>query len=73
MFKQIAFTTYIDDDEEEIFGGIGEYEEINGEEVLQRVICGCCGGTFEPKEVVIKHVFNHWINLGDEILGDWTP
>ena len=39
------------------------------------VICGCCGGIFEADDlenvgITIEHVYDHWVDLSEEILGD---
>ena len=46
-------------------GGIAIYE--NAE--LQGVICGCCGGFFEPHEITILRQ-KPWVNIADEIIGE---
>ena len=73
MFHQIRFKVIVPDlmDEgENIFGGIGEYAEIEDEEILIRVICGCCGGTFEPNEIEVLDKYDTWIDLTETIVGD---
>ena len=47
---------------DEIFGGI----MVNN----QYVICGCCGSIFETDEVIICQVYNSWLNISDEIIGE---
>lgn len=73
MFHQIRFKVIapdLMDEGENIFGGIGEYAEIEDEEILIRVICGCCGSTFEPNEIEILDKYDTWIDLTETIVGD---
>ena len=57
------------------------YDKINNEKhggILTDngdIICGCCGGLIEKEDVdsdveIIK-VFEDWVELTDEICGDW--
>lgn len=34
------------------------------------VICGCCGGIVNFSEIYYMRVYNNWINLDEEIIGD---
>ena len=34
------------------------------------IICGCCGGIVDPKEVTIVKVYDNWVSLSEEIIGD---
>lgn len=34
------------------------------------VICGCCGGIVSFGEIYYIRVYNNWINLDEEIIGD---
>lgn len=34
-----------------------------------RVICGCCGGIFEPEDITVVKVFSNWENISDAIAG----
>lgn len=34
------------------------------------VICGCCGGIFEIEEIEIVEVYDYWVDLSDDIIGD---
>lgn len=34
-----------------------------------QIICGCCGGLFEPEEVVIIKEYEDWVDLSEEIKG----
>lgn len=63
MWKQVQFK----DPDGKILGGIAFYERNHN---LKEVICGCCGCTFDPNEVEIIQVYENWINLSDEIIGD---
>ena len=66
--KQVKFTVNSDTIESQrgILGGIALY---NGFDELQGVICGCCGGIFEPKEINIVRVME-WIPISEEIIGE---
>lgn len=55
--KQIKFR-----DDEAIFGGILTDDNT--------IICGCCGGTFEKNEVEILEIYDSWIDLSSEIIGN---
>ena len=73
FYKQVKFIDKtVSPKEQEILGGIAAYqqEDENDEPKLLFVICGCCGGTFEPDEVEIITVYHHWINLTETIIGD---
>ena len=48
-------------DDEVPFGGIAYGTEI---------ICGCCGGTVPFEDCVFIETME-WINISDEIMGDW--
>ena len=52
------------------FREIGEDIEIGG--ILLddgKIICGCCGGLFEPEDVEIIREYEDWIDLSEEIKG----
>ena len=49
-------------------GGIAIYES-DLHEKPEYIICGCCGGTFEPDEVEIIRVME-WLPISEEILGE---
>ena len=34
-----------------------------------RVLCGCCGGIFEPEEITIVKVFHDWGDISNAIAG----
>ena len=34
------------------------------------IICGCCGGIFNPERVEGLEIFDFWVDLSEEILGD---
>ena len=69
IVEQVKFRSNIDEDivecKEEAIGGIAIYEN----KKLQYVICGCCGGIFEPDECEIVEVLE-WLPISDEIMGD---
>ena len=72
MFEQVRFQIVnpgLTDVDNDIYGGIAEYAEIEGEPFLLRVICGCCGCVFEPEDVKILERYS-WANISDEITGD---
>ena len=68
MYKQVVFYE-IDADERILYGGIAHY---NAHDEIDYVICGCCGGVMEAEEVEIVKVFDWWVPLCDEIIGDFT-
>ena len=65
--KQVKF---LDKENDVIHGGILDDEG--------NVICGCCGGLIEKEDIgdapncthKILTIYDVWINLDDEILGD---
>lgn len=56
-----------EDEEGNIFGGIVIDDENNDYEF---VLCGCCGSLFEIQDVKIIEIFDTWVNLSDEIIGE---
>lgn len=68
-FHQVSFKIISkdlqDEDPNHLFGGIACY----GGDNLQFVICGCCGGVFEPEDIRVVRVFR-WIDICDAIIGD---
>lgn len=73
FYKQVKFVdNTLPAEEQEILGGIAAYkqEDENEEPELLFIICGCCGGTFEPKEVEIITTYDDWVNLTDTIVGN---
>lgn len=71
MCKQVKFRIINKDvgATDEILGGIGIYkEDIECNENLINVICGCCGGMFEPEDIEILEVYKYWINISEEII-----
>ena len=76
MWKQVRFEVtnpdLQDKDFDNIFGGIAEYIEdnITGELVLLRIICGCCGHEFEPTDVMVLDIYNEWMDLTETIVGE---
>lgn len=67
-FKQVKFhcpdADTIEGRKDEL-GGIAAYEN----DKLQYVICGCCGGIFEPDDVEILRKLE-WLPISEEILGE---
>ena len=63
MYKQIAFKVKYE--EADIIGGIGYFED----DKLIKVICGCCGSTFEPEEIILISTYRDWVDLTAAILG----
>lgn len=62
MIKQCKFKDY----DNNICGGIlCDFD--NGDEYI---ICGCCGGIFDPNEVEILETYAYWVDLSDEIIGE---
>lgn len=59
--KQCIFV----DEEKTVHAGIHCIED-NGDNYI---ICLCCGGIIDPKEVIFKD-FENWMSL-DELLEDW--
>ena len=73
FYKQVKFVdNTLPTEEQEILGGIAAYkqENENKEPELLFVICGCCGGTFEPDEVEIITTYHDWMNLTEAIVGE---
>ena len=70
MCRQVKFRIVNEDvgATDEVLGGIGIYEEDEEGEHLVNVICGCCGGMFEPEDVEILAVYHSWTDLVDTIL-----
>lgn len=70
IVKQVIFrcpnTDVVESTKEEL-GGIALYEGLNEE--LQSVICGCCGGIFEPDDVEIIRKLE-WLSISQEIIGE---
>ena len=71
IFKQVKFRCPDADTAEsrrDELGGIAVYES----ELDQKpsyIICGCCGGTFEPDEVEIIRKLE-WISISTAIMGE---
>ncbi len=70
MYKQVKFRIVNDDigATDEILGGIGIYDD-DDEDTLVNVICGCCGGVFEPENVKILERYESWVDVSDVIIG----
>jgi len=62
MIKQCKF---IDDDGEVCGGILCDFD--NGDKYI---ICGCCGGIFDPNEVEVLEIYDYWVSLSDEIIGE---
>ena len=43
---------------------------LNNDLQTDYVICGCCGGWFEMNEIEEIEIFEDWVNLSAEIIGD---
>jgi hypothetical protein len=72
MYQQVKFEVinpdFINEGETNIFGGIAI---IGGDgETITNVICGCCGGVFEPTDVKILERYDDWMDLTEAIVGD---
>ena len=76
MWKQVEFGVTNPDlqdrDSDNIFGGIAEFmeDDVTGDLVLVRIICGCCGCGFEPTDVMILDVYDEWMDLTETIVGN---
>lgn len=64
IYKQVKFTD--NEIEHSYIGGIAAY---NGDK-LQFVICGECGGIFEPEDIEILEEYDTWVDLTEAIVGD---
>ena len=62
MFRQVKFV----DPEGDICEGFVELED----NTPVRIICGCCGGIFEPQEIKILKIYKGWVSLKEFIRGD---
>lgn len=58
--KQVRFTHYVVTKEEE-FSGIA-YNDF--------IICGCCGTVIPLQECEILEVYDYWVDLSHEIIGN---
>ena len=72
IYKQCKFRDYALEDDGGVgyLGGIAVIDGNDGKEVLQGVICGCCGGFVEADDIVEIKYFDDWIDLCDTIIGD---
>lgn len=72
MYQQVKFEVInpdlINEDEENIFGGIAIIGDSDG--TITNVICGCCGGVFEPEDIKILERYDRWVDLTETIIGD---
>ena len=67
--KQVIFrcpNTDVIESTKDRLGGLAIYDECNR---LQCVVCGCCGGIFEPKDITIVRKLD-WIPISAEIIGE---
>ena len=57
---QVAFVPALDAENEnpEVLYGIG---------VGDKIICACCGGTFDYEEVSTFEIFDFWVDFSTEI------
>ena len=62
LTKQCVFK----DEEGTKFGGI--YVEVGGEVYI---ICCCCGGVMELTDITDLKLFDDWVNIEEEIRGNW--
>ena len=58
--KQVRFTDCAELKEEE-FSGIA-YNDF--------IICGCCGAVIPLQECKILEIYDYWVDLSHEIIGD---
>lgn len=69
-FKIINPSIMDPDEENNIHGGIGEYINICGEDILIKVICGCCGSVLEPEDIEVLDKYDSWMDLTETIIGN---
>lgn len=62
MIKQCRF---IDDDKMVCGGILCDFD--NGDKYI---IDGCCGRIFDPNKVEIIQVYDSWVSLSNEIMGE---
>lgn len=72
IYKQCKFrdTALEDDGENGYLGGIAVLEDYGKAQVLQGVICGCCGGFVEADDIAEIKYYDDWIDIEDCIRGD---
>lgn len=72
IYKQCKFRDYGLEDDGEVgyLGGIAVLEDYGKAQVLQGVICGCCGGFVEADDIVEIKYYDDWIDLCDTIIGE---
>lgn len=71
VIKQVEFRcpdADIIENRKDVLGGIAVYED-ELDKTPQYIICGCCGGLFEPEDVEIIRVLE-WLPISDEIIGE---
>lgn len=64
FYKQVKFTDH--KIENTYQGGIAAYDG----DKLKFVICGECGGVFEPEDIEILKEYDTWVDLTEAIVGD---
>ena len=71
IYKQCKFWDN-DSDKDGGLGGIAILEDYGygKAQILQGVICGCCGGFVEPDDIVDIKYYDDWVNIEDFIRGD---
>ena len=58
LTRQVKFI----DENETVLGGIMINDDY--------IICGCCGGVIETEDVTILEIYDTWINISEEIIGE---
>ena len=71
IYKQCKFrdAALEDNGENGYLGGIAILEDCGKTQILQGVICGCCGGFVEPDNIVDIKYYDDWVNIEDFIRG----
>ena len=68
-YEQVKFritNSAVTDIDNDVYYGIAAYDY---KDYLYHIVCGCCGGIFEPQDVEILESYP-WIDLEDTIKGD---
>lgn len=74
--------TYFDQPTQVIFWDAAEKDYVGGIAYHDEVICGCCGGVFEIKDLLDDaeedgvqaiYEYKYWVDLSAEIEGDAYP
>ena len=67
--EQIAFIDITQPQElRQEIAGIAIYNDVDDE--METIICGCCGGMIDPKDVKVTRHFKMWMPLVDAIIGE---